>query len=377
MRRLGLDRVLADDMRRFFFRIGMLALAALVLALTATVTRKEPESTVPSSAISDYFAARAQDYCWGNCPSTAQRVCFSGDCPCFDEPYRTQCFADRKASFQRDNPPRGELVGVCWAFQGKWERDPAGKEVFRTRSPIYSKVRFNERQTLSKWARDDRDAGFETEVGGAWHQFVQANYAADFPNADGWSWSTKCVSTDRPRKTEDQEWAKAQQQATYQRVFMPTFGIADTPEERALEAKLAKERAAKAAEEKRIADAKAAEAARINAAAEAKRRAEVAAMEAALGPGKRAAAERLLAMNAEVAKYRPKQPLAIAPKPGATPSPAPSPPRQCTRRQGTQPVSHTAAAREAAEAGIARARGTPGGSETIVQSSVGAPPGPP
>lgn len=328
--------------RRLIVRAGVLAAAALAAVMLAVPTGDEPDGTMPSSAFGGYFSARGQSYCWGNCPSNAQRVCFSGDCPCFDEPYRTQCFAERRSSFQRDNPPRGELNGVCWAFQGKWERDSAGQQVFRTRSPIYSRVRFNETQTLSTWAQDDRDASFEVDVGAAWDKFVEANYAAEFPATDGWSWAKRCVSTDKPRKQEDQEWAKAQEQASYSRVFLPTFGVADTPEERALAAKLEKERAAKAAEEKRIADAKAAEAARIKAAAEAKRRAEVAAMEAQLGAGKRASAERLLKMNEEVAKHRPKVPLAVITRPGPAPSPtpsapaAPSPPKMCTTPGGSR-----------------------------------------
>ena len=268
-------------------RAGTLVLAALALVTLAVPFAKGPDDrTVPSSAFTDYFAARGQSYCWGDCPAGTARTCISGDCPCFDEPYRTQCFAERKSSFDSQNPPRGEITGVCWAALGKWERDAqSGQQVYRTRSPIYSKVRFNETQTLSKWARDDRDAGFEVEVGPAWSEFVQQNYAAENPATDGWSWSTSCVSLSSPRNTEDQNWTKAQEQASYQRVFMPTYGVADTPEERAAEAKAKAEREARAAEQKRIADAKAAEEARQRAAAEEARRQRVAAIAREIGPG--------------------------------------------------------------------------------------------
>ena len=355
----GLSRVLV--------RGGALARAALALVALVVPLAKTPEDrSVPSSVFTDYFAARGQSYCWGDCPASAPRTCISGDCPCFDEPYRTQCFAERKSSFASQNPPRGEITGVCWAALGKWERDPqTGQQAFRTRSPIYSRVRFNETQTLSKWARDDRDAGFEVEVGLAWSEFVQQNYAAEHPATDGWSWSTSCVSLSSPRNTEAQTWARAQEQATYQRVFLPTYGIADTPEERAAEAKAKAEREARAAELKRIADAKAAEEARQRAAAEAARRQQVNAIAQQIGPGKSAAAERLHELNQQAAQFRPKP----QPTPSASPTQA-SAPRQCTQRQGTQPASFTANTREAAEAGVARARGVPGGSESIVSSSV-------
>jgi hypothetical protein len=301
----------------------------------------------PQSVFNDYYAARGQNYCWGNCPSSATRTCFANDCPCFDEPHQTQCFAQRKANFDRENPPRGELTGVCWAVQGRWERDAqSGNEVYRTRSPVYSRVRYNETQTLSKWARDDRDAGFEVEVEAAWKKFVQDNYGPDFPATGGWNWATRCVSLNRPRKTEDKDWAKAQEEATYQRVFLPTYGIADTPEERALEAKLAAERKAKEAEiarqediKRKEAAARAAEAERQRLAAEAARKAELARAEAErqrkvdaiaqqLGPGKREAAERLQKMNEELAALRPK------PKPVSSARQAPKTnqtSRQCTR----------------------------------------------
>jgi hypothetical protein len=351
-------------------RGGALALAALALVALVVPFAKGPDDrTVPSSVFTDYFAARGQSYCWGDCPAGTARTCISGDCPCFDEPYRTQCFAERKSSFESQNPPRGEITGVCWASLGKWERDQSGKEVFRTRSPIYSKVRFNETQTLSKWARDDRDAGFEVEVGQAWSEFVQQTYSAEFPATDGWNWSTSCVSLSSPRRTEDQNWAKAQEQASYQRVFMPTFGVADTLEERAAEAKAKAEREARAAEQKRIADAKAAEEARQRAAAEAARRQRVNAIAQEIGPGKTAAAERLVQLNEEAAKFRPQPRPTASATPAATPTPA-STPRQCTQRQGTQPASYTADTREKAEAGVLRSRGVPGGSESIVSSSV-------
>jgi len=360
------------ERRSLLLSLGWVLIVGLALLLFPLAD--QDDRSLPPSALTDYYAARGQSYCWGDCPASAPRTCISGDCPCFDEPYQSQCFAERKSSFASANPPRGELTGVCWASLGRSEKDPqSGNNVYRVRSPVYSRVRFNETQTLSKWARDDRDAGFELEVGAAWQQFILDNYAADFPATDGWNWSTRCVSLDRPRRIEDQEWASAQDQATYARVFLPTYGVADTPEERAAEAKAKAERDARQAELKRMADAKAAEVARVKAAAEAKRRADIAAMEAQLGPGKRASAERLLAMNEEVAKYRPKVPLAVAPKPSATPLPSPSPARQCTRRQGTQQITDRAATREAAEAEIARARGTPGGSESIVESSVSAP----
>ena len=357
--------------RRVLIRAGTLVLAALALVTLAVPFAKGPDDrTVPSSVFTDYFAARGQSYCWGDCPAGTARTCISGDCPCFDEPYRTQCFAERKSSFDSQNPPRGEITGVCWAALGKWERDPqSGQQVYRTRSPIYSKVRFNETQTLSKWARDDRDAGFEVEVGPAWSEFVQQNYAAENPATDGWSWSTSCVSLSSPRNTEDQNWTKAQEQASYQRVFMPTYGVADTPEERAAEAKAKAEREARAAEQKRIADAKAAEEARQRAAAEEARRQRVAAIAREIGPGKTAAAERLLQLNEEAAKFRPQPRPTASATPAATPTPA-SKPRQCTQRQGTQPASNVADTREKAEAGVLRARAVPGGSESIVSSTV-------
>ncbi len=357
-------------------------LVPLILAAFAILAVPMADNTdrpAPQSVFNDYYAARGQNYCWGNCPSTATRTCFAGDCPCFNEPYQTQCFAERKANFDRENPPRGELTGVCWAVQGRWERDPqSGNQVYRTRSPVYSRVRYNETQTLSTWARDDRDAGFEVEVEGAWKKFVQDTYGPDFPATDGWNWGMRCVSLDRPRKTEDKDWAKAQEQATYQRVFLPTYGIADTPEERALEAKLAAERKAKEAEiarqeeiKRREAAARAAEAERKRLAEEAARKAELARVEAErqkkidaiaqqLGPGKRDAAERLQKMNDELAALRPK------PK---------SPARQCTARSFSQTVSASGQSQASA---LANLRGPGGlckitGSESRKSETLGAP----
>jgi hypothetical protein len=307
---------------------GAAAVLLVVFAFFLAPSReKSPAATTSHSAamLDQYFGAHAQSYCWGNCPKNAQRVCISGDCPCFDEPYQTQCFAERKSSFQASNPPRGELTGVCWANLYKWERDPTtDKQVMRVRSPIYSHVKFNETEVLSTWARDARDAGFEVEVRPAWEKFVKEQYGADVPAGEGWSWSQNCVSLSSPRRNEDREWASAQEQANYQRVFMPTYGIADTPEERALEAKLAAEREARekarlaeVARQKQIAEAKAAEEARKRAEAEAARQAELARIEAArqakvdaiaqqIGPGKSAEAERLARMNDQLAALRPK-----------------------------------------------------------------------
>lgn len=319
-------------------------LVPLILAAFAILAVPMAENTnrpAPQSVFNDYYAARGQNYCWGNCPSTATRTCFANDCPCFDEPYQTQCFAQRKANFDRENPPRGELTGVCWALQGRSERDPqSGNQVYRTRSRVYSRVRFNETQTLSTWARDDRDAGFEVEVEAAWKKFVRDSFGPDFPETDGWNWWSRCVSLDRPRKAEDKDWAKAQEEATFQRVFLPTYGIADTPEERALEAKLAAERKAREAEiarqeeiKRQEAAARAAEAERKRLAEEAARKAELARAEAErqkkidaiaqqLGPGKRAQAEKLAAMNEELKALRPK-PRTQTKKDDAS--------RQCTR----------------------------------------------
>lgn len=117
-------------------------------------------------------------------------------------------------------------------------------------------------------------------------------------------------------------------------------------------------------------DAKAnADAYRKRAEAEAARKAELARIEAErqrkidaiaqqLGPTKRAEAERLQRMNEEIAALRPKSTSA-------------SKPRQCTQRQGIQQVSSSASTREAAEKSVSRSRATPGGSESILSSSVG------
>lgn len=350
---------------------GLAALLAVALLFNLTPSQNRPRTRY--LPLSDYFSAGAE------------RVCFAGDCPCFDLPYRNQCYAERRTTFQRANPPRGQLEGVCWAQQVKSERDPAtNKTVQRYRSPIYSRVRFNETQVLSTWASDDRDAGFEVDVGAAWKDFVQANYAGEFPESDGWSWGRSCVSLNKPRNTEDRYWTETQAQTSYQRVFMPTYGIANTPEERALEAKAEAERKAREAErqrlaeqQKRDADARAAEQARQRAAADAARKAEAARVEAArraeaarveserqrkvdaiaqqLGPAKRAEAERLQRMNDELAALRPK----------------PQPKRQCTTRSATQSVSNSADTEAAARSGIARAQGSIGGSETRTSNSVG------
>lgn len=287
-------------------------------------------------------------------------VSICGGCNCYSGAERAQCEANERAEYERANPPRGQMEGVCTARFYRNVRNPDTQAyTWEVQNPVYSKFRYSETSV----------DGFN-EVTNAWREFAKPVQSMQ-PAGAGWDWSSGCyvLTGGGARNSRDGEsWSRDQSQASYQRVFMPVFGVADTPEERALEARIAQERAAKLAEHKRIADAKAAEAARIKAASEAKRRAQIAAMEAQLGPGKRASAERLLAMNEEVAKFRPKVPLAVMPRPSSSASAT----RQCSRRQASQPVSFSAATREAAEAGIVRARATPGGSETIVQSVVSA-----
>jgi hypothetical protein len=326
-------------------RAGTLALAALALVTLVVPFAKRPaDRAVPSSVFNDYFAARGQG------------ISICGGCSCGTRAEQLQCEADQRAAYERANPPRGQIEGVCYAAQYRWEQDPATRQqVQRLRTPIYSKVRYTETQV----------DGFRT-VGAAWSEFVAANYKVDYPDGDGWNWTYTCAALSSPRYSEEQNWARAQAQTTYQRVFMPTYGVADTPEERAAEAKAQAERDAREAEQKRIAEAKAAEEARLRAAAEAARRQQVNAIAQQIGPGKTAAAERLHELNQQAAQFRPKS---AQPTPAATPTPA-STPRQCTQRQGTQPASFTADTREKAEAGVLRSRGVPGGSESIVSSSV-------
>lgn len=335
---------------RVLIRAGTLVLAALALVtLVVPYTNRPADRAVPSSVFNDYFAARGQG------------VSICGGCSCGTRAEQLQCEADQRAAYERANPPRGQIEGVCYAAQYRWEQDPATRQqVQRLRMPVYSKVRYTE--TLVD--------GFRT-VGAAWSEFVATSYKAQYPDGDGWNWTYTCAALNSPRFSEDQNWARAQAQTTYQRIFMPTYGVADTPEERAAEAKAKAERDAREAEQKRIAEAKAAEEARLRAAAEEARRQRVNAIAQQIGPGKTAAAERLAQLNEEAVKFRPQPRPTASAKPAATPTPA-STPRQCTQRQGTQPASYTADTREKAEAGVLRSRGVPGGSESIVSSSVSA-----
>jgi len=324
--------------RRLLVRGGALALAA------AFAVNLLPQfSLVSCSTWPGWFRAAAQG------------ITICAGCSCYRGAERDRCEAEERAAYERANPARGQIEGVCYAAQYKWEQDPSTRQqVQRIRMPIYSRVRYNE----------TRVDGFG-EVQEAWREFVRANYGSEYPETDGWSWAPTCASLSSPRYSEAQNWTNAQARTTYQRVFLPAYGVADTPEERAAEARAQAEREARAAEEKRLADAKAAEEARRRAAAEAARRQEVNAIAQQIGPGKTAAAERLQKLNEEAAAFRPKP----QPTPSATPTQA-SAPRQCTQRQGTQPVSFTADTREKAEAGVLRSRGVPGGSESIVSSSV-------
>jgi hypothetical protein len=271
-----------------------------------------------------------KDYSWlfRAYPASAQGIIFCGVCCSGD----TACWERRRRDFENANPPRGELTGVCYASRYRYEPDPVTRQnVQKWSTPIYTRVRFNETEVLAE-DHHGRNAGFEVSVGAAWRDFI----LTQAPQSDGWNWTSSCISLTSPRGKEAEYWAKAQEQMAYQRVFMPTYGIADTPEERALEAKLTAERKAKEAEaarqaeiKRKEAEARAAEAERKRLAAEAARKAELARIEAErqkkvdaiaqqLGPGKREAAEKLQKMNDELAALRPK------------PKPKPAEQRQCT-----------------------------------------------
>lgn len=341
-------------------------LALATLGVPATEQLPQPRAGHTPTVI-DYFAAPTRYFAARGEGIIICGICCSGD---------TACWTRLRTDFERANPPRGQIEGVCSAYQYKSERDPdTQKQVQRIRTPIYTRVRFNETEVLSSQYHD-RNAGFEWQVGDAWAKFVRESSSTEFPESDGWRWANGCVSLNSPRNKEDQNWIRTQEQTSYKRVFMPTYGVADTPEERALEAKLEAERQAREktrlaeeARQKQIAEAKAAEEARQRAAAEAARKAEIARVEAErqrkvdaiaeqLGPAKRAEAERLQRMNDQLA--------ALRPKPRATPAP-----RQCTSRSGTQSVSNAADTEAAARSGIARAQGNIGGSETRTSNSVG------
>lgn len=262
--------------------------------------------------------------------------CSTANCSCGNAAERQRCRDEQKANFEANNPPRGPVTGVCYAWRYRWERDPAtGQQVQRTSTQIFTRVRFNETEVLAL-DYHGRNAGFRHSVESAWREFVRTQA----PETDGWAWVSHCVVLDKPLQREDEAWRKAQEQMSFQRVFMPTYGIADTPEERALEAKLTAERKAREAEiarqeelKRREAAARAAEAERQRLAAEAARKAELARIEAQrqkkvdaiakeIGPGKRDAAERLQKMNEELAALRPKP--RVVPKKN-------DPSRQCTR----------------------------------------------
>lgn len=268
----------------------------------------------------------------------AQGITFCGSCGCGYN--RQQCYDKRKAEFEAANVPRGEVTGVCYAYRFRWDW-VNGQQIQRTDTPIFTRVRFNETEVLDREFHG-RDAGFYYAVEPVWREFIMTQAS----EADGWRWSSNCVVLSNPRSKENERWTRAQQEQTFQRVFMPTYGIADTPEERALEAKLAAERKAKEAEiarqeevKRKEAAARAAEAERQRLTAEAARKAELARAEAErqrkvdaiaqqLGPGKREAAERLQKMNEELAALRPK------PKPVSSATQAPKTnqtSRQCIR----------------------------------------------
>jgi hypothetical protein len=314
--------------------------------------------------------AKEKDYSWlfRAYPASAQGIIICGVCCSGD----TACWERRRRDFENANPPRGELTGVCYASRYRYEPDPVTRQnVQKWSTPIFTRVRFNETEVLAE-DHHGRNAGFEVSVGAAWREFI----LTQAPQSDGWNWTSSCISLTSPRGKEAEYWAKAQEQMAYQRVFMPTYGIADTPEERALEAKLTAERKAKEAEAARQAEikrketeARAAEAERKRLAAEAARKAELARIEAErqkkvdaiaeqLGPGKRQAAEKLQKMNDELA--------ALRPKPKVTP-----PPRQCKSRSFSTPVSNTASTEAAARKGLS-AYCNIGGSETVTSKSMGA-----
>lgn len=269
-----------------------------------------------------------------------QKVTIGACGPCGCDYTEQQCYDKRKAEFEATALPRGEVTGVCFAFRYRYDW-ANGQQIQRRDSPIFTRVRFNENEVLNSEFHG-RDAGFDASVLPVWREFIMTQA----PEADGWGWFSDCAVLSNPRSKENERWTRAQQEQTFQRVFMPTYGIADTPEERALEAKLAAERKAKEAEiarqeeiRRKEAAARAAEAERQRLAAEAARKAELARAEAErqrkvdaiaqqLGPGKREAAERLQRMNEELAALRPK-PRPVSP---ATPAPKTNQTsRQCTR----------------------------------------------
>ena len=294
----------------------------------------------------------------------AQGVIICGTCCSAD----TACWARIKREFEQANQPRGQIGGVCWTAKYRWEKgaDGSSKQVWR--DAVYSKVRFNETEVLSS-QHHGRNAGFEYTVGNAWQQFVNSTYprtAAD----QGWDTVSQCVALGAPRGG-DKTWEGMVANAAPVRMYWPEYGVPDTPEERAREAKAAEERKAKlAAEERARAAAEKERLAAQQRAAEA-RQARVDSIAREIGPAKRAEAERLQKLNEELAALRPKQVARPSAKPTPTATPT-KPARQCTSRTATETVSNVSSTREGAQAGLSRANGNIGGSESQVSKSLGA-----
>lgn len=292
----------------------------------------------------------------------AQGVIICGTCCSAD----TACWARIKREFEQANPPRGQIGGVCWTARYQYQKGADGKSRQVWRDAVYSKVRFNETEVLSS-QHHGRSAGFEYTVGNAWQKYVNDAYprtAAD----QGWDTTSQCVALGAPRGG-DKSWETMIANAAPVRVFWPEFGVADTPEERAADAKAAAERKAKLAAEEAAKAAAEKERRAAEQRAIAARNARVDVIARQIGPAKRAEAERLQKLNEELAALRPKPVVRAAATPAPTPTKAP---RQCTQRTATQTVSNVSTTREGAQAGLSRANGNIGGSESQVSKSLGA-----
>ncbi|WP_133364682.1 hypothetical protein [Qipengyuania sediminis] len=298
--------------------------------------------------------------------AAAQGLIICGQCCSGD----TACWERLKREYEAAYPPRGQIGGVCWTERYQWQKNADGTSKQVWRDAKYTKVRFNETEVLSK-EHHGRDAGFEYTVGRAWDAYVRAT----FPDTEadrGWNQIAQCYALNAPRGG-DKYWQDILARATPTRIFWPEYGVADTPEERAADARAAADRKAKlAAEEEARAAAEAARKAAEQRAIAA-RNARVDTIARQIGPAKRAEAERLAKLNDELAALRPKPVARSTAAPSPRPSPtSSSPPRQCTRRTATQTVTSVSSTREGAQAGLSRANGNIGGSESQISKSLGA-----
>lgn len=279
-----------------------------------------------------------------------------------------QCFADEKRASQPP-PPRGRVEVFCryshWIQRNDYYRPRTDLTFF------YARFQYDEVESRA----------VEAALSRAWSDHVKSTQAApqpalrpgekldsgggcaiysdgskDFRKRD--SLAVETDGSDLPIQRLD--WIGAARPLSAAERAAAEKAEAARAVAEATQRREAADRAA-AAEAKRLAAeaARKAEAARV----EGERQSKVDAIASQIGPGKRAAAERLARMNEELAALRPKPKVQ---------------PRQCTTRSFSQVLTNTASSQSTASqslaTAIARKSGANiGGSESVVSMTGGAP----